>query len=218
MSLDTEHLRLVEAMLFAADRPLPEVVLAGKLPEGTDLSAILARLQADYAGRGVNLVRRGDAWAFRTAPDLAGSLAVEQTQVRRLSRAAIEVLAIIAYNQPVTRAEIEEVRGVALSKGTLDLLFEAGWIRPRGRRRTVGKPLQWGTTDAFLDHFGLESLEDLPSLKELKAAGLLDTRPAANAYGNRAVDGLVPVDVDEPEEEPELDLGHDEEDEYGLAE
>jgi segregation and condensation protein B len=215
---DVEHVRMVEAMLFASPEPMDEQSLASRLPEGADIAQILAGLQADYASRGVNLVRRGQKWAFRTADDLAGALAVEQVQNRRLSRAAIEVLAIIAYNQPITRAEIEEVRGVALSKGTLDLLFEAGWIRPRGRRRTPGKPLQWGTSDSFLDHFGLESLEDLPSLKELKAAGLLDARPAADAYGNRAVDGIVPVDVDEEDEpQPEFDLDDDEEI-LGLAE
>lgn len=217
MSVEPDHLRLVEAMLFASSAPLDERSLAEKLPEGIDVAAVLGELQGQYAARGVNLVHRGDKWAFRTAPDLAGQLAIEQTHTRRLSRAAIEVLAIVAYNQPITRAEIEEVRGVALSKGTLDILFEAGWIRPRGRRRTVGRPLQWGTSDSFLDHFGLESLEDLPSLKELKSAGLLDTRPAAESYGNRAVDGLVPVDTDEEEAEPELDL-LDDDDLLGIAE
>lgn len=201
MSVELEHLRLVEALIFASAGPVAEKALAERLPEGTDLGAILDRLAADYAPRGITLVRRGDKWAFRTATDLAGQLAIEQTETRRLSRAAIEVLAIIAYHQPITRAEIEEVRGVALSKGTLDLLLEAGWIRPRGRRRTPGRPLQWGTSDGFLDHFGLEGLDNLPNLKELKAAGLLDTRPAADAYGNRAADSGPPVDIDEPEEE-----------------
>lgn len=207
---ELEHLRLVEAMLFASAEPLDERALAERLPAGMDVAGLLAELQAQYAPRGVNLVRREGKWAFRTASDLAGQLVIEQTQTRRLSRAAIEVLAIIAYNQPITRAEIEEVRGVALSKGTLDLLFEAGWIRPKGRRRTPGRPLQWATSDAFLDHFGLESLEDLPNLKELKAAGLLDTRPAADAYGNRAVEGDSPVDTLEDEAEPELEPLDDE--------
>lgn len=217
-SFDPEHLRIIEAVLFASAQPLDERDLADKLPADSDIGVVLTELQRQYGGRGVNLVRREHKWAFRTAPDLAGRLIIEQTQTRRLSRAAIEVLAIIAYNQPITRAEIEEVRGVALSKGTLDLLFEAGWIRPRGRRRSPGKPLQWGTSDGFLDHFGLESLEDLPNLKELKAAGLLDTRPAADAYGNRAVDGLMPVDIDDiADDEPELDL-LDDEDGLGLAE
>ncbi|HTH18029.1 MAG TPA: SMC-Scp complex subunit ScpB [Magnetospirillum sp.] len=210
MSVELEHLRLIEAMLFASTEPLDERALAERLPAGLDVGTLLAELQAQYAPRGVNLMRREGKWAFRTAADLAGQLVIEQTQTRRLSRAAIEVLAIIAYNQPITRAEIEEVRGVALSKGTLDLLFEAGWIRPRGRRRTPGRPLQWATSDAFLDHFGLESLEDLPNLKELKAAGLLDTRPAADAYGNRAVEGDSPVDTLEEDDEPDIEPLDDE--------
>lgn len=209
MSVDFAHLRLIEAVLFASSEPVEVKILAERLPEDVNVLDVLEALREHYATRGVVLVRFGSKWAFRTASDLAGQLAIEQTQVRRLSRAAIEVLAIIAYNQPITRAEIEEVRGVALSKGTLDLLFEAGWIRPKGRRRTPGRPLQWGTTDGFLDHFGLESLDDLPNLKELKAAGLLDTRPAADAYGNRAVDGEAPVDVLEPEEEEPLSLEED---------
>ena len=206
-----DHLRLIEAILFASAEPLDERTLGERLPQGADVAEVLAELQAHYAPRGINLMRREGKWAFRTATDLAGQLMIEQTLTRRLSRAAIEVLAIIAYNQPITRAEIEEVRGVALSKGTLDLLFEAGWIRPRGRRRTPGRPLQWATSDAFLDHFGLESLEDLPNLKELKAAGLLDTRPAADAYGNRAVEGDAPVDTLEDDSEPEIEPLDDEE-------
>lgn len=206
-----DHLRLIEAILFASAEPLDERTLGERLPQGVDVAEVLAELQAQYAPRGINLMRREGKWAFRTATDLAGQLMIEQTLTRRLSRAAIEVLAIIAYNQPITRAEIEEVRGVALSKGTLDLLFEAGWIRPRGRRRTPGRPLQWATSDAFLDHFGLESLEDLPNLKELKAAGLLDTRPAADAYGNRAVEGDAPVDTLEDDSEPEIESLDDEE-------
>lgn len=211
MSVEMEHLRLIEAILFASAEPLDERTLGERLPEGVDVAEVLAEMQAHYAPRGINLMRREGKWAFRTATDLAGQLMIEQTLTRRLSRAAIEVLAIIAYNQPITRAEIEEVRGVALSKGTLDLLFEAGWIRPRGRRRTPGRPLQWATSDAFLDHFGLESLEDLPNLKELKAAGLLDTRPAADAYGNRAVEGDAPVDTLEDDSEPEIEPLDDEE-------
>lgn len=217
MSAELEHLRVIEAILFATAAPLDERILAERLPADVDVVAVLTELQAQYAPRGVNLVRREGKWAFRTAADLAGQLVIEQTQTRRLSRAAIEVLAIIAYNQPITRAEIEEVRGVALSKGTLDLLFEAGWIRPKGRRRTPGRPLQWATSDAFLDHFGLESLEDLPNLKELKAAGLLDTRPAADAYGNRAVEGDSPVDTLEDDGEPDIEPLDDEE-LLGLAE
>lgn len=210
MSADPDHLRLIEALIFASAEPVDERILAERLPEGADLAALMAELEAQYSARGVNLVRRGGKWAFRTAPDLAGALHVEQTQVKRLSRAAIEVLAIIAYHQPITRAEIEEVRGVALSKGTLDLLLEAGWIRPRGRRRTPGKPLQWGTSDGFLDHFGLEGIDDLPNLKELKAAGLLDSRPAADAYGNRAAEAGPLVDTGEAEPDEPLDPEDDE--------
>lgn len=202
---DPDLLRLVEAVIFASGEPVSERALAAHLPEGTNLSRLLNELEGLYAGRGISLVRRGQGWAFRTAADLAGRLRIERTQERKLSRATVETLAIIAYHQPVTRAEIEEVRGVALSKGTLDILFAAGWIRPRGRRVTPGRPLTWGTTDAFLDHFGLESISDLPGLKDLEAAGLLDPNSSAGAYGNRAfaggtlVDTLPEVDEGEPE-------------------
>lgn len=195
--MEFADLRLLEAVLFAAADPLDERTLASHFPAGTDVAALLAELQSIYAGRGVNLVRRGAGWAFRTAPDLAPALTTEQSVGRKMSRAAIETMAIIAYHQPVTRAEIEEIRGVALSKGTLDVLFEAGWIRPRGRRRTPGRPMTWGTTDAFLDHFGLTALDDLPGLEELKAAGLLDARPGLSSYANRAAEDADPVDVDE---------------------
>jgi len=174
-------LRLVEALLFASAEPVAPDALARHLPAGTDLEALLDRLRSDYEGRGVNLVRIGRRWAFRTSEDLAGRLKIETESQRKLSRAAIETLAIIAYHQPVTRAEIEEIRGVALSRGTLDTLLEAGWVQPKGRRRTPGRPVTWGTTDAFLDQFGLEHLDALPGLAELKAAGLLDTRPAIAA-------------------------------------
>jgi segregation and condensation protein B len=187
--VDFAQLRLVEALLFASAEPLSVEELATRLPADADVGGILTALQEDYAERGVTLVSTGGRWAFRTALDLAGMLRVEAPEQKRLSRAAIETLAIIAYHQPVTRADIEEIRGVALSKGTLDLLLEAGWIRPRGRRQTAGRPLTWGTSDAFLDHFGLENLDDLPGLEELKAAGLLDSRPALAAYGTRARDG-----------------------------
>lgn len=213
---DPELLRLVEALIFASGEPVSESALASRLPEGVDVAPILEELATHYASRGFNLVRRGQGWAFRTAADLSESLTIERTQERRLSRAAVETLAIIAYHQPVTRAEVEEVRGVALSKGTLDVLFAAGWIKPKGRRRTPGRPLTWGTTDSFLDHFGLESLDDLPGIKELEAAGLLDSRAAAGAYGNRAVDGERMVDTG-PEEEPQLEL-LDDEDLLGLGE
>ncbi len=178
-------LRLLEAVLFAAAQPRTRAELARYLPEGADLDALLAELGRQYAGRGVELRQVGDGWAFRTAPDLAEHMQVEQVRTRRLSRAAVETLAIIAYHQPVTRAEIEEIRGVGLNKGTLDTLLEAGWVQPRGRRESPGRPLLWGTTRAFLDHFGLGGLRELPGLDELKAAGLLDTRPALNALAAR---------------------------------
>jgi segregation and condensation protein B len=187
--VDFGQLRMVEALLFASAAPLSPEELATRLPEGADMGGLLTALQEHYANRGVTLVVTGGRWAFRTAQDLAGMLRVEAPEQRRLSRAAVETLAIIAYHQPVTRADIEDIRGVALSKGTLDLLLEAGWIRPRGRRQTVGRPLTWGTSDSFLDHFSLESLDDLPGVEELKAAGLLDRRPALAAYGARARDG-----------------------------
>jgi segregation and condensation protein B len=181
MSDTFDSMRLLEALLFAAAQPLGAEVLGRHLPEGSDVEALLEDLSAHYANRGVHLVRVGPKWAFRTAPDLGPRMKIEAEAERRLSRAAIEVLAIIAYHQPVTRAEIEELRGVGLSRGTLDVLLEAGWIRPKGRRRVPGRPVTWGTSEAFLDHFGLESLEALPGLAELKAAGLLDTRPAIAA-------------------------------------
>jgi segregation and condensation protein B len=179
----SENLRLVEALLFASAKPLAPEDLTRHLPEDTDLEGLLQDLQDHYAERGVHLVRVGRSWAFRTAEDLAPRMGIKTESVRKLSRAAVEILAIIAYHQPVTRAEIEEIRGVALSRGTLDTLLEAGWVRPKGRRRTPGRPVTWGTTEGFLDHFGLESLDALPGLAELKAAGLLDTRPAIAALG-----------------------------------
>jgi segregation and condensation protein B len=171
-----EELRLLEALLFASTEPLDQATLAKRMPDGVDVKVALAQLQADYASRGVNLVRIANKWTFRTAGDLAWLMARESTETRRLSRAAIEVLAIIAYHQPVTRAEIEEIRGVVTSKGTLDVLLETGWIKPRGRRKTPGRPLTFGTTESFLAQFTLEALGDLPGLEELKGTGLLDTR------------------------------------------
>jgi segregation and condensation protein B len=171
-----EALRLLEALLFASAEPLDTATLAKRMPEGTDVKAALVQLQEEYSTRGVNLVRVANKWTFRTAGDLAWLMTRESTETRRLSRAAIEVLAIIAYHQPVTRAEIEEIRGVVTSKGTLDVLLETGWIRPRGRRKTPGRPLTFGTTDSFLSQFSLEALGDLPGLEELKGTGMLDTR------------------------------------------
>jgi segregation and condensation protein B len=201
-----EHVRILEAMLFAAAEPLDEASLAMHLKGTYDLKALLAGLQAEYATRGVNLVRVSGKWAFRTAEDLSWLLEKHALEEKRLSRAALETLSIIAYHQPVTRAEIEEIRGVTTSKGTLDVLLETGWIRPRGRRRAPGKPLTFGTTPAFLEHFGLDSVGDLPGLTELKAAGLLD--------GNLPPDFRVPAPKDVaalmPDELP-LEAGEDEE-------
>jgi segregation and condensation protein B len=168
--------RRVEAVLFAASEPLSPADIRAHAGEG-DLGAALARLEADYAARGVRLVSRGGRWHFETAPDCAGVLERLKEVPKRLSRAAMETLAIIAYHEPVTRAEIEEVRGVAISRGTLDLLMEAGWVRAAGRREAPGRPLQFATTPGFLAHFGLQSLRDLPGLPELRAAGLLDPAP-----------------------------------------
>ena len=174
-----QHLRILEALLFAADEPVDPQTLMDKLPDGAEVDALIARLAERYANRGVNLVAVGNGWAFRTAPDLAPHLTVYRTVKRRLSRAALETLAIISYHQPVTRAEVEEIRGVGLSRGTLDQLLEAGWVKPKGRRRTPGRPLTWVTTDEFLSHFGLDNLADLPGVEELKAAGLLPASPIA---------------------------------------
>jgi segregation and condensation protein B len=185
--LDTEReraLRLIEALLFASDRPMGDAELAARLPEALVLDELLETLRAHYRFRGINLVRAAGGWTFRTAPDLAGLLAHETVQARKLTRAQIETLAIIAYHQPVTRAEVEEIRGVTLAKGTLDLLMEAGWVMPKGRRETPGRPATWVTTDGFLLHFGLDSLRDLPNVDELRAAGLLDARPASTLGEN----------------------------------
>ncbi|HYD99530.1 MAG TPA: SMC-Scp complex subunit ScpB [Alphaproteobacteria bacterium] len=194
-------LRILEAVLFAATGPVTEAELAVRVGEGADVPALLAELQAHYADRGVNLVRVAGGWALRTAPDLAPVLRNETTTERKLSRAALETLAIIAYHQPVSRAEIESIRGVATSKGTLDLLLEAAWIRPGKRRQTPGRPLTWMTTDAFLEHFNLESLADLPGIEDLRSAGLLDSRPVLSSLPD------PDADSDDGEEEPPAALG-----------
>ena len=176
-----QQLRLVEALLFAAAEPLGEDALLRHLDQAADVAGLIRELAEHYAGRGVNLVRLAGGWAFRTAPDLAPKLRIERAVARKLSRAAVETLAVIAYHQPVTRAQIEEIRGVALGKGTLDTLMEAGWVRPKGRRAGPGRPLLWVTTQGFLVHFGLDSLNELPGVDELRAAGLLDFSPTAMA-------------------------------------
>ncbi|MGB8274149.1 MAG: SMC-Scp complex subunit ScpB [Alphaproteobacteria bacterium] len=207
-----QQMRLLEALLFAVDEPLDEAAIAERLPDGADVPGLMEELSAIYANRGVQLVKVGSKWAFRTASDLAPYLKIETTVSRSLPPAALETLAIVAYHQPVTRAEIEEVRGKSLSRGTLDLLLQSGWVRPKGRRQTPGRPVTWGTTDAFLDHFGLQSLQDLPGIDELKAAGLLDTRPAIAAYG-----ALAPTEG-QGEETPEEPAPADELGEPGDAE
>lgn len=197
MTDNRETLRLLEALLFASVEPVAPEDLARHLPEDADIEALLEELRYHYADRGVNLVRAGRRWAFRTAEDLGPRMRIQTEAVRKLSRAAVETLAVIAYHQPVTRGEIEEIRGVGLSRGTLDALLEAGWVRPKGRRRTPGRPVTWGTTEAFLDHFGLEDIDALPGLAELKAAGLLDTRPAIAALGAGGnLAGLAADDAD----------------------
>ncbi|HEX8045850.1 SMC-Scp complex subunit ScpB [Rhizobium sp.] len=172
--------RIAEALVFASAQPVSEGFIAERVAQGVDISSIMQRLKTDYAMRGVNLVQVDGAWAFRTAADLSFVIRRDDNEARKLSRAALEVLAIIAYHQPVTRAEIEDIRGVQTSKGTLDVLMESGWVRFRGRRRTPGRPVTLGTTRDFLDHFGLEELRDLPGLEELKGAGLLSGRIPAN--------------------------------------
>jgi segregation and condensation protein B len=202
-----EELRILEALLFAADEPLDEKTLAARLPAGVDVRALLQQLQNEYAMRGVNVVRVGGKWSLRTAGDLAWLLTRETIVTKKLSRAAIETLAIVAYHQPVTRAEIEDIRGVSTSKGTLDVLLETGWIRLRGRRKAPGRPVTYGTTEAFMSHFGLDAITDLPGLDELKGAGLVEKAIPAGF--------TIPIPSDDPElrddEDPlepgDLDLG-----------
>jgi segregation and condensation protein B len=202
-----EHLRLLEALLFASAAPLDEKTLGARLPEGVDLRVSLAALQAEYAPRGVNLVRINNKWTFRTASDLSWLLTKEAVVPKKLSRAAMETLAVIAYHQPVTRAEIEDIRGVVISKGTIDVLMETGWIRPRGRRKVPGRPITYGTSEDFLSHFGLETLGDLPGLEELKGSGLLDSRlPPGFAVPMPSDDPTLREDED-PLEPGDLDLG-----------
>ncbi len=203
-------LRILEALLFATSEPLDELRLSEHLPEGSDVRSLLEELKGFYAGRGIRLVRTAGKWSFRTAEDLAYLLERYSTEQRRLSKAALETLAIIAYHQPVTRAEIEEIRGVSTSAGTLDILLETNWVRIRGRRRAPGRPITYGTSDSFLDHFGLESIKDLPGLSELKGAGLLDGTLPANFKMPEPTDVAalmpdeLPYDAEDEEEEDEL--------------
>ncbi|CAN5369338.1 SMC-Scp complex subunit ScpB [soil metagenome] len=198
-----QHLRIVEALLFAASEPVDAAHLAAQLPEGAEIGALLTDLQQNYANRGVNVVQVAGKWALRTAGDLSFLLRRETVEQKRLSRAALETLAIIAYHQPVTRAEIEEIRGVIISKGTLDLLLDIGWVRMRGRRRTPGRPVTYGTTAAFLTHFNLNEVTDLPGLQELKGAGLLDSNLPPNfevplpSSGEELTQDEDPLEADE---------------------
>lgn len=199
----SQHLRIVEAILFAAEAPVPIEKLQGFFPEGTDVMSLLTDLQDNYSNRGVNLIQVAGHWTLRTAEDLSFVLRRETFEQKKLSKAALETLSIVAYHQPVTRADIEEIRGVAISKGTLDILMEIGWVKMRGRRRTPGRPVTYGTTDAFLSHFGLNEVMDLPGLHELKGAGLLDTNlpPDFEMPNPRSSDELAadedPLDGDE---------------------
>ncbi|MGH6775854.1 SMC-Scp complex subunit ScpB [Brucella tritici] len=198
--------RIVEAIVFASSEPVSERALAERLPANVDVAPVLKHLQKIYETRGVHLVQVGSAWAFRTAPDLAFLMSREAVQQRKLSRAAMEVLAIIAYHQPVTRAELEDIRGVETSKGTLDVLMETGWIKLRGRRRTPGRPVTYGTTDTFLDHFGLPEIRDLPGLEELRGAGLLSARmPSSFAVPVPNIDPDELTEDEEPLEDIDLE-------------
>lgn len=210
MSDNAKHLRLLEAILFASAQGMNIGALRERMPQDADVGGLLMALQRHYEGRGVNLIQTDNYWAFRTAVDLAEDLQVEKNVQRKLSRAAMETLAIIAYHQPVTRAEVENIRGVATNKGTLDALMEMGWIKPGRRRETLGRPLTWVTTPVFLDHFSLEALTDLPGMDDLKASGLLDRRPAIETLpqselftgqkSGKGVEGLTHVTGGEDEE------------------
>lgn len=202
-----DELRQLEAVLFASAQPLDEATLARQLPNGVNVKDALARLKAEYASRGVNLVRVGKKWTFRTADDLSWLLTKQTIETRKLSRAAIETLAIVAYHQPVTRAEIEEIRGVVTAAGTLDVLLRTGWIRPRGRRKAPGRPITYGTTEAFLSHFGLEEVGDLPGLDELKGAGLLEGNMPAGFAVPMPSDDTALRDDEDPLEPGDLDFG-----------
>ena len=202
-----DEIRLLEALLFAAREPVSEKILAKQLPEGVEIKPTLEALKNEYAPRGVNIVKIGDKWTFRTATDLSWILTKHTVETRKLSRAAIETLAIIAYHQPVTRAEIEEIRGVSTAAGTVDVLLATGWIRLRGRRKVVGRPLTYGTSDQFLSHFGLEEVSDLPGLDELKGSGLLDGRLPPDFAVPMPSDDQALRDDEDPLDPGDLDLG-----------
>ena len=213
---EIEHIRLLETILFSSSEPLTERILVNRLPESVNIKALLSILQESYAERGINLVKVGNSWAFRTSLELAQQLNKEIDKPRKLSRAAIETLSIIAYHQPITRAEIEEVRGVGLSKGTMDVLLEASWIKPRGRRRTPGRPMTWGTTDGFLDQFGLEDIHDLPGMEDLKAAGLLESGPAISVY-TASANINIPLEDEKNIDNSQLELIDDDKEDDGFS-
>ncbi|MBV9348283.1 MAG: SMC-Scp complex subunit ScpB [Pseudolabrys sp.] len=202
-----EEIRLLEAILFATREPVDEKVLGKQLPAGIDVKATLAALQSEYASRGVNLTKIGNKWALRTAADLSWLLTKHTVETRKLSRAAIETLAIIAYHQPVTRAEVEEIRGVSTAAGTIDVLLATGWIRLRGRRKAPGRPLTYGTSEQFLSHFGLEEVGDLPGLEELKGSGLLDGRLPPEFTVPLPSDDVALREDEDPLDPGDLDLG-----------
>jgi segregation and condensation protein B len=201
-SQHADHLRLLEALLFASASPVDEANIRLRLPKSADIPSLIAEIEAHYRGRGVNLVKVAGGWTMRTASDLGPRLKLEQKVQRKLSRAAIETLAIVAYHQPVTRAEIEDIRGVVVSTGTLDVLMESNWIAPKGRRETPGRPVTWVTTEAFLQHFGLSEIGDLPGMEELRAAGLIGARME---FALPEAGHLAELPLNRPEEESEAD-------------
>lgn len=205
-----EGCRITEALLFATAQPLTEAELASRLPKGVDLQAVLARLVADYRGRGVVPSKSSNGWLFHTAEDLGFLLARETQETRKLSRAALETLSVIAYHQPVTRAEIEDIRGVTIHRGTIDVLMETGWIKMRGRRKTPGRPVTYGTTGQFLTHFGLDSISDLPGLDDLKGAGFLDGRLPQGFNVPMPSDSAELTEDEDPLEDDQMVLIHDE--------
>ena len=227
-TIDKKEKKIIEAFLFAADEPLDLETLKSKVKKNTDVMQIVDDLQKDYQDRGINLIKLANRWSFRTSTDLADQLREEVTSQKKLSKAAVETLAIIAYHQPVTRSEIEEIRGVSFSTGTMEVLFELGWVKPAGRKDIPGKPLGYGTTDSFLSHFNLNSLEDLPNSEELMAAGLIDSRVDSSIFGTSKfvkeedskkeniftnIDDMISDTLDPKEQDNEEDDDEDEDEE-----
>ena len=227
-TIDKKEKKIIEAFLFAADEPLDLETLKSKVKKNTDVMQIVDDLQKDYQDRGINLIKLANRWSFRTSTDLADQLREEVTSQKKLSKAAVETLAIIAYHQPVTRSEIEEIRGVSFSTGTMEVLFELGWVKPAGRKDIPGKPLAYGTTESFLSHFNLNSLEDLPNSEELMAAGLIDSRVDSSIFGTSKfvkeedskkeniftnIDDMISDTLDPKEQDNEEDDDEDEDEE-----